>query len=225
MNIIEYLGDWTKVMDLDKLTTILHKLLLEYKTKDIAPKQSDIFKAFKLCPLDKLKVVMLFQDPYPQKGIATGVALGNSKSTLEKDLSPSLKIVKEAAINFEIPHYSIIFDNTLESWAKQGVLMLNSALTVEVNRVGSHTLLWRPFISNLIQNLSNYRTDLIFVLFGKQAQSFRPYISKYFNYVLEIEHPAYFARNNRRMPTQLFNELNNLIEQCYGVSIKWYNEY
>ena len=225
MNITEYLGDWTKVMDLDKLTTILHKLSLEYRTKDIAPKQSNIFKAFKLCPLDKLRVVMLFQDPYPQKGVATGIALGNSTNTPEQELSPSLKIVKEAAINFEIPHYSIIFDNTLESWARQGILMLNSALTVEVNRIGSHTMLWRPFISSLIQNLSNYRTDLIFVLFGRQAQSFKPYISKHFNYILEIEHPAYFARNNKRIPVEFFSNLNCLVEQCYKESIKWYNEY
>lgn len=225
MNITDYLGEWTRVIDLHKLTTILHKLSLEYKTKDINPKQSDILKAFKLCPFNELKIVMLFQDPYPQKGVATGIALGNSQHTLEKDLSPSLKVVKEATINFEIPHYSIIFDNTLESWANQGVLMLNSALTVEVNKVGSHTMLWRPFISSLIQNLSNYRTDLIFVLFGKQAQSFKPYISKHFNHIIEIEHPAYFARKGKRMSTQLFVTLKDLVKQYYGISIKWYNEY
>lgn len=73
---------------------------------------------------------MLGQDPYPQKGVATGILFGNRKEVDEDNLS-SLNVVKEAAINFEVPHYCITFDQTLESWAKQGILMINSALTVD----------------------------------------------------------------------------------------------
>ena len=168
---------------------------------------------------------MLFQDPYPQKGIATGLALANNSETLDSELSPSLKVIKEAVINFEIPHNCITFGPTLESWAKQGILMLNSALTVEMNRIGSHVMLWRPFISKFLKNLSNYNTGIVYVLFGKQAQTFKPYIREQFNHVFKVEHPAYFARNGRKMPHELFINISNIVEGVYGVPIEWYKEY
>lgn len=163
--------------------------------------------------------------PYPQKGVATGILFGNDKEVTEENLSPSLKIVKEACINYEIPHNSIIFDQTLESWAKQGILMINSALTVEMNKVGSHVMLWRPFISKLLKNLSDNNTAGVYVLFGRQAQTFKPYINDRFNHIIEIEHPAYFARSGTKMPHQLFVDISNKVKEIYGVPIKWYEEY
>lgn len=162
--------------------------------------------------------------PYPQKGIATGILFGNSKDTDEEYLSPSLQIIKEAAINYEFPHNNIVFDHTLESWAKQGILMLNSALTVEVNKVGSHTMLWRPFISKLLKNLSKYRTAVVYILFGKQAKTFKPYINNKYNHIIEVEHPAYFARNNTKMSSQLFIDINKKVKDICGESIKWYDK-
>lgn len=225
MTLDEYFGDWMKVIDRIELNNIIVKIGQEYRRKPICPTQSDVFKAFRLCSLKDLKVVMLFQDPYPQKGVATGIALANNSKILESDLSSSLKIIKEAVINFEVPHYCITFDQTLESWAKQGILMLNSALTVEMNRVGSHVMLWRPFISKLLNNLSNYDTGIVYVLFGRQAQTFKPYINNKFNYIIKIEHPAYFARNGTKMPHDLFININNIVKGIYGVPIKWYEEY
>ena len=225
MTLDEYFGDWMKVIDRIELNNIIFKIGQEYRRKPICPTQSDVFKAFRLCPLKDLKIVMLFQDPYPQKGVATGIALANNSKILESNLSSSLKIIKEAVINFEVPHYCITFDQTLESWAKQGILMLNSALTVEMNRVGSHVMLWRPFISKLLNNLSNYDTGIVYVLFGKQAQTFKPYINNKFNYIIKIEHPAYFARNGTKMPHDLFININNIVKGIYGVPIKWYEEY
>lgn len=163
--------------------------------------------------------------PYPQKGVATGILFGNKKEVPEEDLSPSLKIIKEAVINFEIPHNNIIFDQTLENWAKQGILMINSALTVEMNKIGSHVMLWRPFISKLLKNLSESSCSIVYVLFGKQAETFNPYINKKFNHVLKIEHPAYFARNRIKMPHYLFTEIDKKLNDIYGYSIKWYEEY
>lgn len=162
--------------------------------------------------------------PYPQKNVATGILFGNNKDTKEENLSPSLKIVKEAVINFEIPHNSIIFDNTLESWAKQGILMINSALTCEMNRIGSHVMLWRPFISKLLKNLSDKEPGIIYVLFGSQAQTFTPYINKN-SIVIKTEHPAWYARNNKRMSSQLFLDINKVLKGKYGKSIEWYLEY
>ena len=225
MTLEEYFGRWMRVIDKRELESVLSKLGPEYKRKPICPAQNDVFKAFKVCPYDKLKVVMLSQDPYPQKGVATGILFGNKEGTRDKDLSPSLQIIKEAAINFEIPHNCIIFDPTLESWAKQGILMINSALTVEMNKIGSHVMLWRPFIASLLKKLSENDTGIIYVLFGKQAQTFKPYINKQFNTVLEENHPAYFARTGEAMPHTVFEQISKLTKEMYGMPITWYQEY
>lgn len=225
MTLDEYFGDWMKVIDRTELNNVIAKVGQEYRRKLLCPAQPDVFRAFELCPLKDLKVVMLGQDPYPQKGVATGILFGNRKEVDEDNLSPSLNIVKEAAINFEIPHYCITFDQTLESWAKQGILMINSALTVEINRIGSHVMLWRPFIAKLLKNLSEYDTAIIYVLFGRQAQTFKPYINSKSNHIIEIEHPAYFARSGTKMPHQLFIDISNRVKGIYGVPIKWYKEY
>lgn len=224
MTLEEYFGRWMRVIDKKSLEEALNKLGPEYQRKPICPVQNKVFRAFELCPYDELKVVMLGQDPYPQKGVATGILFGNDEEVAEENLSPSLKIVKEACINYEIPHNSIIFDQTLESWAKQGILMINSALTVEMNKVGSHVMLWRPFISKLLKNLSDNNTAIVYVLFGRQAQTFKPYIGK-FNHIIEVEHPAYFARTNTKMPSELFRNINNLVKGINKMPIEWYQEY
>lgn len=225
MTLEEYFGRWMRVIDKRELESVLSKLGPEYKRKPICPAQSNVFKAFEACPYDKLKVVMLGQDPYPQKGVATGILFGNKEGTRDEDLSPSLQIIKEAAINFEIPHNCIIFDPTLESWAKQGILMINSALTVEMNKIGSHVMLWRPFIASLLKKLSENETGIIYVLFGEQAQTFKPYINKQFNTVLEENHPAYFARTGEAMPHTVFEQISKLTKGMYGMPITWYQEY
>ena len=225
MTLDEYFGDWMRVIDRTELNNVMIKVGQEYRRKPLCPAQSDVFRAFEFCPIKDLKVVMLGQSPYPQKGVATGILFGNRKEVNEDNLSPSLNVVKEAVINFEVPHYCITFDQTLESWAKQGILMLNSALTVEMNKVGSHVMVWRPFIAKLLKNLSEYNTAIVYVLFGRQAQTFKPYINNMFNHIIEIEHPAYFARNGIKMPYQLFIDISNRVKGIYGVPIKWYEEY
>lgn len=119
MKASEYFGDWMDVIDTVELRKILSWISIIDKTT-LCPSSPNIFKAFRACPLKDCKVVFLGQDPYPQQGVATGILFGNSKDTPEDKLSPSLQVVKEAAINYEIPHNRIDFDNTLESWAKQG---------------------------------------------------------------------------------------------------------
>lgn len=224
MSLEEYFGDWMKVIDRTELYNVMNKLGVEYKRKPICPAQPNVFRAFNLCPLKDLKVVMLGQDPYPQKGVATGILFGNNKETSEENLSPSLKILKEAVINFEIPHNFITFDPTLESWAKQGILMINSALTCEMNRIGSHVMLWRPFIAKLLKNLSNSESAIIYVLFGSQAQTFKPYINKVTSNIIEIEHPAYFARTHTKMPYSFFIDLKKKIKYLTDTDIEWYQE-
>ena len=76
-----------------------------------------------------------------------------------------------------------------------------------------------------IDFLDKNETGIIYVLFGRQAQTFKPYINKQFNNILEIEHPAYYARLNKRMPSELFATISNMCKDKYGVPIKWYQEY
>lgn len=223
MTIEEYFGDWMKVLDKTEAMKIMG-WLRTVNPNTLCPALPNVFRAFKLCPYNKCRVVFIGQDPYPQKGVATGVLFGNSKNTPEDKLSPSLQVVKESAINYEIPHNPLVFDNTLESWAKQGILMINSALTCEVNRVGSHVNEWRPFVSKLLKNLSTRETGIIYVLFGKQAQTLKPYIDDRYNDIIEVEHPAFFARTNQIMPYSVFTRVNDLLYGRYGEKIEWYKE-
>lgn len=222
MKLNEYFGDWLQVIDINELNKAVSKLNIVCKTKPIAPEYKDVFKAFTLCSMRDCKVVFLGRDPYPQKGVATGVLFGNKPDT--PVLSPSLEIIKEAAINNEIPHPPLKFDVTLESWAKQGILMLNSALTCEMNKPGSHVMLWRPFVSKLLRNLSNSSPGLIYVLFGEQAQTFEPYINKRLSSIIKVHHPAYYARTHTKMPYWVFTELNKQVKYNFGASLKWYEE-
>lgn len=212
----EYFGDWLKVIDLNQLNKLVNKLNYLYANKSIMPDYKNIFKAFTLCSLQNLKAVFIGQDPFPQKGIATGLLFGNSKYPL----SPSLEVIKEAAIDYTLAYRPVLFDITLESWARQGILMLNSALTVETNKPGSHASLWRPFITKLIEGIGRYTTGIVYVLFGSEAQTLIPYIGK-FNDVLKEKHPAYYARVDKRMPSTIFHEVNSLMISKYGEPIKW----
>lgn len=220
MTIKEYFGDWTKVID----PTELSKILKWLKTIDrslLCPEPKNIFKAFQLCPYDNCKVIMLGQDPYPQKEVATGVLFGNSTSV--PILSPSLQILKEAVIDYTIPHNIIEFDNSLESWAKQGILMINTALTCEVNKVGSHFHVWKGFVSKLLENISSRDNGLIFMLFGSQASSFKDNIQGN-HFILEEYHPAYYARKGIIMPNKIFKETNRILKNQYNLEIEFYKE-
>ena len=222
MTIDEYFGDWMKVLDRNETMKIMGWLRTVNK-ETLCPNIKDVFKAFKLCPYNKCRVIFVGQDPYPQSGVAQGVLFGNSSDTPENKLSPSLQIIKESVINFEIPHNLITFDPTLESWAKQGILMINSALTTEVGKIGVHMMKWRPFMIAFLKQMSMINPGIIYVLFGSQAQILEPYISKN-NYVLKIEHPAYFARTNKKMPYHIWKDINKILYDLYGESIEWFKE-
>ena len=222
MTIDEYFGDWMKVLDRNETMKIMG-WLRSINQSTLCPNIKDVFKAFKLCPYNKCRVIFVGQDPYPQRGVAQGVLFGNSSDTLENKLSPSLQIVKESVINFEIPHNLITFDPTLESWAKQGILMINSALTTEVGKIGVHMMKWRPFMIAFLKQMSMINPGIIYVLFGSQAQILEPYINKN-NYVLKIEHPAYFARTNKKMPYHIWKDINKILYDLYGERIEWFKE-
>ena len=195
----------------------------------ICPNAKDIFKAFKCCPFNDLRLVVIGQDPYNNlrdgKPVATGIAFANSKETTEKNLSPSLKILRDSLIDFTIPHGQINFDTSLEKWEKQGVLLLNSALSCLAGKAGSHYLIWVQFIRNLLANLSKHFTGLVYVLMGSQAKGFENCINKQFNHIIKVQHPAWFARTGEPFPKDLWKQVNDILIGQNGYGIKWYDEY
>lgn len=216
----EFFGDWIKVIDKVELAKII-RWLKSVNQNILCPSPKNIFKAFRICSFKECRVVMLGQDLYPQQGVATGILFGNSEDTPEDKLSLSLQVIKEAAINYEIPHNRIEFDNTLESWAKQGILMISTAFTCEVGR--SHFDIWKPFTAKLIHNLSSRDRGIIYVLFGNQACSFKKYIVDSPK-IIEVPHPAYFVRRNKRALYNVFTELNQELQKLCGQKIEFYKE-
>ena len=209
MSLEEYFGDWLKVIDKKTLYKTIN-ILNTIDSSTLCPNYNNIFNCFRICKLSNLKVVILGMSPYPQLNKATGIAFGNKRETLDEDLSPSLQIIKESVINYEIPQNSVIFDPSFEDWEKQGVLMLNCALTCKVGLPSSHLGLWRPFISKLIYNMSRYMTACVYVLFGEEAKTFEPYISQY-NYVIKEKHPSYYIRNHKKLRYNLWDEINSYL--------------
>ena len=217
---------WSDIVDVKIVSEALNKVYRE--GKPFCPKPENIFRAFSILPPDKIKVVLCGQDPFPQKGVSTGILFANKENTPEDKLSPSLKIIKNSFLRLlQNPEKDINFDPSLVYIAEQGVLMINSALTVEMNRPGSHSMIWRPFVSTLLRNLSNMNHNIIFVLFGSQARTFRPYINKE-NFCVELVHPAYYARaggeeqkNGESIYEKLWKSINALLVSMGEKKISW----
>lgn len=226
MTIEEYFGKWSKIIDLDEVNKIMKKLTSS--KEDICPLPKDMFKAFHLCDFNDLRLVIIGKDPYSNllnnKPVATGIAFANRTDTPEQAYSPSLVVLKESVIDFTIPHRRVIFDSSLEKWEEQGVLMLNSALSCKVGQPGSHTLLWRPFMKSLLTNLSRHAVGIVYLLMGEQAQSLEPYICHETNHVIRIRHPSYYARTKKRMPSDVWKQIDDILIGQNGYGIKWYEE-
>ena len=226
MTIEEYFGDWSKVIDTKEADKIVRRLAVG--KQQVCPQIKDIFKAFTLCKLSNLKVVIVGQDPYSDlwkgKPRATGIAFANPTDTPKENYSHSLEILMESVIDFSYPHGNITFDPSLEEWEEQGVLMVNSALSCITGRPGSHRLLWRPFMASFLQNLSTYTNGIVYVLLGSQAQSFAPCISQRFNHIIKARHPSWYARNKCPMPHDLWSQIGEILIGMNGEGIQWYKE-
>lgn len=209
MKLEEYVGKWWNLFDINILADTLNILDKLYKTKNIFPQQHNVFRAFHECKYDDCKVVIIGSDPYPQKNVANGLAFSNNIDN--KNISPSLQVLLKASGST---------DKTLESWCKQGILLLNTALSVVEGKPSSHLLLWRPFIKSFLKNLSEWETGIIYILLGKDAQGLKLFINTKLNDVLEENHPAYYARLGQEMPSTVFTEMNNLLINKYNQKIK-----
>jgi uracil-DNA glycosylase len=137
------------------------------------PQRHEIFNVFR-SPVKDIKVVIIGQDPYPNPAMATGYAF-HSPGTMKKP--PSLRIIEEEIINSDPSNMCVSGKVDLLSWADQGVMLLNSALTTEAGNSGSHLKYWRPFTERVVSFLS-HQQPCIWLLWGKNAKSFMPFIKK-----------------------------------------------
>ncbi|KKP87058.1 MAG: Uracil-DNA glycosylase [Candidatus Roizmanbacteria bacterium GW2011_GWA2_35_8] len=163
----------------------------EYLTKKVFPPPKAIFHAFDLCPFDKVKVVIVGQDPYHSEGQANGLSFAVGKDIT---LPPSLKnIFKEIKSDLGI---TLIENGDLSRWATQGVLMLNSVLTVAANQPTSHKGKgWEFFTDAIIKRLNEKREKIVYMLWGKYAQVKGEVIDKNKNLVLISGHPSPYSAN------------------------------
>lgn len=223
MDAREFFGEWSEVIDFNILDGILNTLGTIIQSKEIAPAPEDLFKVFGCCPYSKLKAVFLGLDPYPQKGIATGVAFGNKKDTEFARYSPSLRVLYNAVEKYcsdDLP-FSYIDDTfpTLERWCNQGLLLLNSALSVEIGKIGSHSALWKPFTESLLKNLQEKKPNTIFVFMGEVAQSFAHCVDS--KNIIMCPHPSRCARTGEYFPN-IFKDIDAMLMDRTGELIYWY---
>lgn len=211
----EFFREWYKCLNPVELNNVIAKVRPLYEQRKVYPYFKEIFNAFKFCDYNELKVVIIGMDPY-NDGSATGLAFANRPNT--KVLSPSLQVIKSCLEENYTPKRQH-FDMTLESWARQGVLLLNSSLTVEDRKPGSHSTMWRKFVSTFLQGLGQWQTGIIYVLMGEQAKTFKPYIGP-FNDVIECKHPAFYARTHTPMPN-IFEQIDNLTWSKNKIKITW----
>lgn len=158
--------------------------------KIIYPPGGEIFKAFDLCPLNKVKVVVLGQDPYHGYGQAMGLSFSVPDSV---PAPPSLlNIFKEIESDLGV---RMSGKHNLEKWATQGVLLLNAILTVRAGEAASHSGIgWQTFTDAVIKTISDRRDGVVFLLWGNYAKSKAPLIDSTRHHILEAAHPSPLAR-------------------------------
>ena len=185
--------------------------------KTIYPKNSEVFNALSLTPFDQVKVVLLGQDPYHGPGQAHGLCF--SVKPLVR-LPPSLvNMFKElkSDLGIEPPGHGC-----LEAWARQGVLLLNSVLTVEERRPGSHANKgWERFTDKVIQELNDRKEGLVFLLWGAYAQKKGSIIDAQKHTVLQSPHPSPFSADRGFFGCRHFSRANDALVKVGNKPIDW----
>lgn len=212
-------NDWDNVLkniyDGEYFRPLLLKVQNEYKNKVIFPPKHEVFNAFRLTPFANVKVVIVGQDPYHGVGEAHGLSFSVRDGV---KLPPSLKnIYKELYDDLGVP---IRTSGDLSSWAKQGVLMLNSTLTVEKDNVNSHSNIgWQQFTDDVIRLIDNNKRDVVFILWGNYARSKKALIKN--NFIIESAHPSPFSAYNGFFGSKPFSKCNNYLKSKGLEEIKW----
>lgn len=189
-------------------------------TKKVWPKSEHVFRAFELCSQRDLKVVILGQDPYHKPSLADGLAfssgvagfcpasLRNILNEVESDVYGTLELAKETA---------------LDHWATQGVLLLNTALTVVEGEPGSHVEYWKPFTETVLTHIGKNCPGIVVMLWGKHAEGFKHLFNPKKQLILVAGHPSPLNTSNPFRGCKHFTKANEYLISLYGedVKIKW----
>lgn len=202
---------WDKILEneykKDYLINILKTLQIEYKNKEIYPPKKDVFKALRLTDYDNVKIVIIGQDPYHGENEAEGLSF-SVKDGIRKP--PSLRnIFKELKddLGYEEPE-----SGSLIKWAKEGVLLLNTILTVEKDKPLSHKSLgWETFTDEIIKKINEKETPVVFILWGAYARSKKVYITNEKHLIIESPHPSPFSARNGFFGSKPFSRANNFL--------------
>ena len=207
-----------KELDKSYYRKLVEKVREEYKNGTCYPPEDKIFNAFNLCPFDKVKVVIMGQDPYFNPGQAMGLSFSVPEGV---QLPPSLQnIYKEIAADLGT---AIHQSGDLTRWAEQGVLLLNATLTVRAHVANSHQRLgWGTFTDAAIKALSDGRENLVFMLWGGFARSKKALIDQQRHCVIESVHPSPLSANRGGWFGQhQFSRCNAYLTACGAQPIEW----
>lgn len=190
----------------------------EYRDKQVFPRKENVFKAFELTPFSNVNVVILGQDPYHNEGQADGMSFSVSEGVT---VPPSLKnIYKE--IHNDIGTQKDMSNGNLQSWASQGVLLLNSILTVVAHTPLAHKNKgWEDFTDTVISTVSRKRDHVVFILWGNYAKSKKTLIDGSKHLILEASHPSPFSAYNGFFGCNHFSQCNNYLEVHGKATIVW----
>jgi len=188
-----------------------------YLNSAVYPSSHKVFSAFNLCLPNQTKVVIIGQDPYHQAGQANGLSFSVSDGIR---LPPSLKnIFKE--LEKDIPGFQIPASGNLENWAKQGVLLLNTVLTVEDSKPGSHRELgWLAFTDAVIKTISETKEHVVFLLWGNYAASKATLIDQSKHLILSAAHPSPLARG-AFFGCKHFSKTNEYLRNTGQAEVNW----
>ncbi len=210
----EYLKEEYQKEYFQKLMDFIKK---EYKEKTIYPKQNEVFNAFRYTSLEEVKVVILGQDPYHGENQAEGLSFSVSNQVLKP---PSLQnIFKELESDLGIPFPEA---NSLKPWAKQGVLLLNSVLTVEEHKPTSHKDKgWEIFTDDIIKIINQKKDPVVFILWGAYARSKKSLITNPNHLIIESAHPSPFSARNGFFGSKPFSRTNEFLKSHNQKEIDW----
>lgn len=214
-------NSWDKELEViwnSKGFNIFYNQIMElYKNKTIFPEKDNIFNAFKLTSYEDVKVVIVGQDPYHGVGEAHGLSFSVQKGV---KLPPSLQnIYKELHDDLGIPPRK---DGDLTNWAKQGVLLLNSVLTVEKDLAASHKGLgWELFTDYVIKKLNTNNNPIVFILWGNFARSKKKYLNNPNHLIIESAHPSPLSAYNGFFGSKPFSKANEFLIKNKKEPINW----
>jgi uracil-DNA glycosylase len=218
----DFSDDWRKFLELEFLKPYFFSLnqFLIQETKSgkiVYPKSSEIFSAFALTPLHSVKVVILGQDPYHGQGQAHGLSFSVPEGMA---IPPSLRnILKE--IESDLGRSSTVKGN-LSDWAKQGVFLLNSVLTVQAGEAGSHRNKgWEMFTDEIIKILAHQQSNLVFLLWGSYAISKKSCIPPEKHLILTAPHPSPLSAHRGFLGCKHFSQANNYLREYGKSEINW----